>query len=120
MGDREVDIAGVILGLVSGNGRFITGQTFCVDGGAWLAKPPNEHAENTDIHSGRHQTASADATDGETFHGQIEGFKVVVTATSAAAVAGLGGAAVRRIVREGSDGDLDRTGRRSGRRQRSP
>ena len=59
MGDCEVDIAGAILGLVSGNGRFITGQTFCVDGGAWLAKPPNEHAENTDIHSGRHQTASA-------------------------------------------------------------
>ena len=34
--------------------------------------------------------------------GQIEGFKVIVTATSATAVAGLGGAAVRRIVREGA------------------
>jgi NAD(P)-dependent dehydrogenase (short-subunit alcohol dehydrogenase family) len=45
--------------LVSANGRFITGQTFFVDGGAWLAKPPNEHAEDTDIHSGRHQSASA-------------------------------------------------------------
>ena len=52
--------------------------------------------------------------------GQIEGFKVVVTATSAAAVAGLGGAAVRRIVREGAIVTLDRTGRCSGRRQRSP
>jgi hypothetical protein len=29
-----------------------------VDGGAWLAKPPNEHAENTDIHAGRHQAAA--------------------------------------------------------------
>jgi NAD(P)-dependent dehydrogenase (short-subunit alcohol dehydrogenase family) len=59
MGDCEVDIAGTVLGLVSANGRFITGQTFFVDGGAWLAKPPNEHAEDTDIHSGRHQSASA-------------------------------------------------------------
>jgi NAD(P)-dependent dehydrogenase (short-subunit alcohol dehydrogenase family) len=58
MGDCEVDIAGAILGLVSRNGRFITGQTFYVDGGAWLAKPPNEHAENTDIHSGRHQSVT--------------------------------------------------------------
>lgn len=59
MGDCEIDIAGTVLGLVSRNGRFITGQTFYVDGGAWLAKPPNEHAENTDIHSGRHQSATA-------------------------------------------------------------
>ena len=58
MGDCEVDIAGTVLGLVSANGRFITGQTFYVDGGAWLAKPPNEHAENTDIHAGRHQTVT--------------------------------------------------------------
>ena len=34
--------------------------------------------------------------------GQINGYKVVVTASNAAAVAGLGGAAVRRIVREGA------------------
>ena len=59
MGNCEVDIAGAILGLVSRNGRFITGQTFYVDGGAWLARPPNEHAANTDIHSGRHQSATA-------------------------------------------------------------
>ncbi len=59
MGDCEKDIAGVVLGLCSANGRFITGQTFYVDGGAWLAKPPNEHKENTDIHEGRHQSATA-------------------------------------------------------------
>jgi 3-oxoacyl-[acyl-carrier protein] reductase len=58
MGDCEIDIAGAILGLVSRNGRFITGQTFYVDGGAWLARPPNEHAPDTDIHAGRHQTAT--------------------------------------------------------------
>lgn len=59
MGDCEKDIAGAVLGLCSANGRFITGQTFYVDGGAWLAKPPNEHKENTDIHEGRHQAATA-------------------------------------------------------------
>jgi len=55
MGDCEVDIAGAVLGLVSRNGRFITGQNFYVDGGAWLARPPNDHAVDTDIHAGRHQ-----------------------------------------------------------------
>jgi NAD(P)-dependent dehydrogenase (short-subunit alcohol dehydrogenase family) len=59
MGDCERDIAGAILGLVSQNGRFITGQVFCVDGGAWLAKPVQDHAENTDIHAGRHQAQVA-------------------------------------------------------------
>ncbi len=59
MGDCEGDIAATILGLVSANGRFVTGQTFYVDGGAWLAKPPNEHAENTDIHAGRHQSSAS-------------------------------------------------------------
>jgi NAD(P)-dependent dehydrogenase (short-subunit alcohol dehydrogenase family) len=62
MGDCEVDIAGAVLGLVSRNGRFITGQTFYVDGGAWLARPPNEHAADTDIHAGRHQTAGGVAS----------------------------------------------------------
>jgi NAD(P)-dependent dehydrogenase (short-subunit alcohol dehydrogenase family) len=56
MGDCEIDIAGGILGLISGNGRFITGQTIYIDGGAWLVKPlENEHAAGTDIHAGRHQ-----------------------------------------------------------------
>jgi NAD(P)-dependent dehydrogenase (short-subunit alcohol dehydrogenase family) len=58
MGDCEKDIAGGVLGLVSRNGRFITGQNFYVDGGAWLARPPNEHAADTDIHAGRHQSAA--------------------------------------------------------------
>ncbi len=57
MGDCEIDIAGAVLGLVSRNGRFITGQNFYVDGGAWLARPPNDHAVDTDIHAGRHQNA---------------------------------------------------------------
>ena len=57
MGDCEIDIAGGVLGLVSRNGRFITGQVFYVDGGCWLARPPNEHAVDTDIHTGRHQSA---------------------------------------------------------------
>jgi len=61
MGDCEIDIAGAMLGLVSDNGRFITGQTFMVDGGAWIAKPPNEHAVDTDIHAGRHQETKAGA-----------------------------------------------------------
>jgi hypothetical protein len=30
-----------------------------VDGGAWLAKPPQDHAIDTDIHAGRHQTVTA-------------------------------------------------------------
>ena len=59
VGDCEVDIAGAMLGLVSRNGRFITGQTLYVDGGAWLARPPSDHATDTDIHSGRDQSAVA-------------------------------------------------------------
>jgi NAD(P)-dependent dehydrogenase (short-subunit alcohol dehydrogenase family) len=55
MGDCEIDIAGMILGLVSRNGRFVTGQNFYVDGGAWLARPVAEHDAGTDIHTGRHQ-----------------------------------------------------------------
>jgi len=31
------------------------------DGGAWLARPPNDHAPDTDIHTGRHQSATAAA-----------------------------------------------------------
>jgi len=58
MGDCERDIAGAILGLVSANGRFITGQVFCVDGGAWAAAPVQQHKSGTDIHEGRHQTAA--------------------------------------------------------------
>lgn len=60
MGDCEIDIAGGILGLISENGRFITGQVFYIDGGAWLAKPlQGEHAPGTDIHTGRHQDMTA-------------------------------------------------------------
>lgn len=59
MGDCERDIAGAILGLVSRNGRFITGQNFYVDGGSWLAHPVSEHKAGTDIHVGRHQSAVA-------------------------------------------------------------
>ena len=55
MGDCEKDIGGVVLGLCSRNGRFITGQNFYVDGGCWLARPINDHAVGTDIHTGRHQ-----------------------------------------------------------------
>jgi NAD(P)-dependent dehydrogenase (short-subunit alcohol dehydrogenase family) len=55
MGDCERDIAGVILGLCSRNGGFVTGQNFYVDGGAWLARPIAEHAAGTDIHTGRNQ-----------------------------------------------------------------
>jgi NAD(P)-dependent dehydrogenase (short-subunit alcohol dehydrogenase family) len=57
MGDCERDIAGAVLGLVSANGRFITGQVFCVDGGAWAAAPVQQHESVTDIHAGRHQRA---------------------------------------------------------------
>ena len=55
MGDCERDIASTILGLVSRNGRFITGQNFYVDGGSWLARPTGDHTPGTDIHEGRHQ-----------------------------------------------------------------
>lgn len=57
MGDCERDIAGAVLGLVSDNGRFITGQVFCVDGGTWAAAPVQQHKQGTDIHEGRHQRA---------------------------------------------------------------
>ena len=57
MGDCEIDIAGGILGLVSENGRFITGQTIFIDGGAWLVNPADvEHEAGTDIHTGRTQS----------------------------------------------------------------
>lgn len=59
MGDCERDIAGAVLGLVSANGRFVTGQVFCVDGGAWAAAPVQQHEAGTDIHEGRHQRATA-------------------------------------------------------------
>lgn len=57
MGDCEIDIAGAILGLCSANGRYITGQVFCVDGATWAAIPLHEHETGTDIHEGRHQAA---------------------------------------------------------------
>jgi NAD(P)-dependent dehydrogenase (short-subunit alcohol dehydrogenase family) len=57
MGNCEVDIAGGILGLVSENGRFITGQVIYIDGGTWMVKPLQDHAAGTDIHEGRHQSA---------------------------------------------------------------
>jgi len=60
-GDCERDIAGAILGLVSANGRFITGQVFYVDGGLWLNRPFSDHSVGTDIHAGRHQTFSAES-----------------------------------------------------------
>jgi NAD(P)-dependent dehydrogenase (short-subunit alcohol dehydrogenase family) len=59
MGDCERDIAGAVLGLVSENGRFITGQTFCVDGGAWLVAPMQDHEIGTEIHHGREQAAAS-------------------------------------------------------------
>lgn len=58
MGDCETEIAGGILGLVSDNGRFITGQTIYIDGGSWLVKTTLDHAAGTDIHEGRHQSAA--------------------------------------------------------------
>lgn len=58
MGDCEIDIAGGILGLVSNNGRAITGQVIYIDGGTWLSRPLQDHATGTDIHAGRHQSAS--------------------------------------------------------------
>lgn len=57
MGDCEVDIAGAVLGLCSDNGRFITGQVFCVDGGVWATAPLQQHKEGTDIHQGHEQAA---------------------------------------------------------------
>jgi NAD(P)-dependent dehydrogenase (short-subunit alcohol dehydrogenase family) len=58
MGDCETDIAGGILGLVSENGRYITGTTIYIDGGAWLVHPAEgEHEVGTDIHAGRAQSA---------------------------------------------------------------
>ena len=59
IGDCEIDIAGMMLGLCSDNGRFVTGQNFYVDGGAWLARPIADHEIGTDIHTGRHQDAAA-------------------------------------------------------------
>lgn len=58
MGDCEIDIAGGILGMVSANGRAITGQVIYIDGGSWLSRPMNDHEMGTDIHAGRHQTAT--------------------------------------------------------------
>ncbi len=57
MGDCEIDIAGAVLGLCSENGRFITGQVFCVDGGVWATGPLQMHEEGTDIHKGHSQAA---------------------------------------------------------------
>ncbi|MFC3431901.1 SDR family oxidoreductase [Sphingobium fuliginis] len=57
MGDCEIDIAGAVLGLCSDNGRFITGQVFCVDGGAWATAPLQMHEEGTDIHKEHSQAA---------------------------------------------------------------
>ena len=57
MGDCEIDIAGAVLGLCSDNGRFITGQVFCVDGGVWATAPLQMHEEGTDIHKGHGQKA---------------------------------------------------------------
>lgn len=59
MGDCETDIAGGILGLVSDNGRYITGTTIYIDGGCWLVHPAEgEHEAGTDIHTGRAQSAT--------------------------------------------------------------
>ena len=59
MGDCEIDIAGGILGLVSDNGRYITGTTIYIDGGCWLVNPAEgEHEAGTDIHAGRAQSAT--------------------------------------------------------------
>lgn len=57
MGDCEIDIAGAVLGLVSDNGRFITGQVICVDGGVWANAPTQHHKEGTNIHEGHEQAA---------------------------------------------------------------
>lgn len=39
MGDPEVDVGNLVLGLVSEDARFITGETFFVDGGMHLKRP---------------------------------------------------------------------------------
>jgi len=57
MGDCERDIAGAVLGLVSDNGRFITGQVFNVDGGVYLNAPTQNQKEGTNIHEGHEQAA---------------------------------------------------------------
>jgi len=57
MGDCERDIAGAVLGLCSDHARFITGQVFGVDGGAWLSTSRQKHKPGTEIHAGRAQTA---------------------------------------------------------------
>ena len=58
LGDCETEIASGILGLVSDNGRYITGQTIFIDGGTWLVHNlETEHSIGTDIHVGRHQEA---------------------------------------------------------------
>ncbi len=55
MGDCETEIAVAALGLCSANGRFITGQMICVDGGAWIAPPLLDHKPGVDLHAGRGQ-----------------------------------------------------------------
>jgi enoyl-[acyl-carrier-protein] reductase (NADH) len=56
LGDCESEIAGCLLGLVSDNGRYITGQTIFVDGGTWLLHNlETEHSVGTNIHVGRQQ-----------------------------------------------------------------
>ena len=60
LGDCETEIAAAILGLISENGRYITGQTIFVDGGGWLLHNlETEHSVGTDIHVGRHQDVHA-------------------------------------------------------------
>jgi NAD(P)-dependent dehydrogenase (short-subunit alcohol dehydrogenase family) len=59
MGDCEREIAGAVLGLCSDNGRFITGQTICVDGGTWISPPLLHHTPGVDLHVGREQAPVA-------------------------------------------------------------
>jgi NAD(P)-dependent dehydrogenase (short-subunit alcohol dehydrogenase family) len=42
-GDPETDIGGAILGLVADEGRFITGETFFLDGGLGISRPVQAH-----------------------------------------------------------------------------
>ncbi|TWD05759.1 NAD(P)-dependent dehydrogenase (short-subunit alcohol dehydrogenase family) [Sphingobium sp. AEW010] len=58
MGDCERDVAAAVLGLCSDHARFITGQVFGVDGGAWLSTSRQKHKAGTEIHAGRTQTAA--------------------------------------------------------------
>lgn len=58
LGDCETEVASAVLGLCSENGRYITGQTFPVDGGGWAQRPLNTHVAGTDIHTGRSQSAA--------------------------------------------------------------